>query len=270
MSRPASDPDGLRRLAEARLRKSPKAKKPADPRSKGTPRRMLHELQVHQVELEMQNTELEEARGRTEVLLEKYTDLYDFAPVGFFTLAADSKILQVNLTGSRLVGMERSLLQGRVLAKHVAADLQPAFREFLRRVFASEDKQSCELVLLRAGQPPRPVNIEARRSSNLRECHAAVMDITDRKRAERVRQRLELLTASNAKFKQEIVHRKMVAQTLQKTKQQQARMLEQSRQQQEQLRELSHQVLNAQIPIETGGTGKKAPRRASPSAAVAG
>ena len=48
------------------------------------PERMLHELQVHQIELEMQNTELQEARDRLETQLEKYTDLYDFAPVGYF------------------------------------------------------------------------------------------------------------------------------------------------------------------------------------------
>src|ERR1035441_169825 len=72
----------LRRFAEARLRVRPvnQRSKTADPKSVAAPLRLLHELQVHQVELEMQNAELHEARDRMETLLEKYTDLYDFAP----------------------------------------------------------------------------------------------------------------------------------------------------------------------------------------------
>ena len=78
----------LRRRAEARLRKGPQRPKTASggQQSAVEPQRLLHELQVHQVELELQNAELQETRDRMETLLEKYTDLYDFAPVGYLTL----------------------------------------------------------------------------------------------------------------------------------------------------------------------------------------
>src|SRR5664279_1132988 len=88
---------GLRRRAEARLRKKRKSQ-----RTEAGPQRLLHELQVHQVELEMQNAELRKARDELELALENYTDLYDFAPVGYFTLTASGAIIQANLTGAGL------------------------------------------------------------------------------------------------------------------------------------------------------------------------
>jgi ribosomal protein L19E len=72
---------GLRRRAEARL-----GGRQSGPKSEAGTRRLLHELEVHQIELEMQNAELQKARDDLEVALEKYTDLYDFAPVGYFSL----------------------------------------------------------------------------------------------------------------------------------------------------------------------------------------
>jgi len=82
----------LRRRAEALLRKQQqqqqkkkKKKKTAQPRTEADTQRLLHELQVHQIELEMQNAELQDARDEVEAGLEKYTDLYDFAPVGYFS-----------------------------------------------------------------------------------------------------------------------------------------------------------------------------------------
>lgn len=70
--------------------------------------RLVHELEVHQVELEMQNEELQQAHSELELYLGQYTDLYDFAPVGYFTLDHGRYILQVNLSGSRMLGVERS------------------------------------------------------------------------------------------------------------------------------------------------------------------
>src|ERR1035437_4901072 len=74
---------------------------------------LLHELQVHQIELEMQNTEIRQARDVVETALEKYTDLYAFAPVGYFTFDRNGNIITVNLCGARLLGVERSRLIGR-------------------------------------------------------------------------------------------------------------------------------------------------------------
>ena len=101
----ADQPTQLRRRAEDRLRKRPGNQRStaAVPKSDAEAKRLLHELQVHQIELEMQNAELRQARDELEVALDNYTDLYDFAPSGYFTLATTGAILQANLTGATLV-----------------------------------------------------------------------------------------------------------------------------------------------------------------------
>ncbi len=106
---PAGASDELRRRAEKRLKKQSPATAPNSPAQS---KRLLHELQVHQIELEMQNEELRESRAEMEATLERYTDLYDFAPVGYFTLAAGGVIRELNLPGARLLGLERSRLGG--------------------------------------------------------------------------------------------------------------------------------------------------------------
>ena len=70
--------------------------------------KLLHELQVYQVELEMQNDELRAARANAEVLAEKYAELYDFAPVSYLTFDRDGTICQANLACASLLGNERS------------------------------------------------------------------------------------------------------------------------------------------------------------------
>jgi len=98
----------LRLLAEARL-KGQQAP-PPPPRTEADTKRLLHELQVHQIELELQNAELQEARNKVESLLATYTDLYDFAPVGYFSVDEQGVILEVNLTGAAFLGIERARL----------------------------------------------------------------------------------------------------------------------------------------------------------------
>jgi len=154
------------------------------PRPEADMHRLRHELEVHQIELEMQNAELRAARDRAEVLLDQYTDLYDFAPVGYFTLARDGTIRLANLTGTCLVGVERSRLIGQGFGHLVAPELRADFKAFLKQVFAGQLKQSADFKLLPKGLTPCIVNIEAQRSPNGRECCAVVMDVTDRKEAE--------------------------------------------------------------------------------------
>jgi signal transduction histidine kinase len=221
----------LRSRAEAQLRKQKKLK--ADVAKTGADsRRLLHELQVHQIELEMQNAELQVARDWAEALLEKYTDLYEFAPVGYFSVAADGSIVQANLTGASLIGIERSRLVGQSFGGFVSAKFRPAFSTFLEQVFAGQTKQAGDFEIACTGQPLRFVNIEAQCALNGQECRAAVVDITARKVAEATRCRLEVMTASNRKLEQEIIRRKTLEQALKTSEQQ--------------LRQLSHETLLAQ------------------------
>ncbi len=176
-SKTGESPAALRSRAEKRLGTTATGLVDADAR------RMLHELDVHQIELEMQNTELRSARDEAETLLNKYTELYDFAPVGYFTLAADGSILLVNLTGSTMVGSERSNLIGRSFGMLIASAQRAAFKVFLEQIFASDAKQSADFELADANGPARIVNIEARRSPSGLDCSAIIQDITERRLA---------------------------------------------------------------------------------------
>ena len=152
-------------------------------------RRLLHELEVHQIELEMQNAELRLARDESEAVLEKYTDLYEFAPVGYFTLSPDGTIRQVNLTGATLVGTERSRLIGYSFVLLISPAFREGFQVFLEQVFLESSKRSMEFEVLIPGLPPKPVNIEVQRSADAKECRVAVVDITGRKREEEILRR---------------------------------------------------------------------------------
>lgn len=158
--------------------------KPAIAYADADARRLLHELDVYQIELEMQNTELRLARDASEALLEKYTELYDFALVGYFTLSSESTILRANLTGSALVGMGRSNLIGRSFSMLLAHGQRAEFKLFLRKVFAEQAKQSGEFELADANLATRIVRIEARRTPNGMECSAMLVDITGQGQAQ--------------------------------------------------------------------------------------
>jgi len=172
----------LRRGAEERL----KRQKPAgrEQRTELGTARLVHELQVHQIELEMQNEELRQARTGMETLLAQYTNLYDFAPTGYLNLDREGAIRQVNLTGARLLGVERSRLMNRLFGLFVSDDFRPAFNAFLQKVFASHTKECCEVALLNKGRRPLFVRIDSVISEDGQECLVMVVDITERWRAE--------------------------------------------------------------------------------------
>ncbi len=207
----------------------------------------LHELQVHQLELQMQNSELQESRDRIETLLEKYTDLYDFAPVAYFSLDDQGVILEVNLTGAALLGVDRSRLINRRLSGCVAPASQAAFLAFLKRVFAGTGQSDCDLAMIKAddvGFWARFRGISAISLHDPRKwCRMSVADITSFKLAEDIARRNEVLASSNQKLEQEIVRRLTGEEALKKSEEHQRKMLEESLRTQEQLRQLTHEVL---------------------------
>ena len=242
----------LCRRAEAGLRsgQSDKRSEAGLPGSEADAQRLLHELQVHQVELEMQNAELQDARDRMEGLLEKYTDLYDFAPVGYFSLDEQGRILEVNLTGAALLGMERSRLLNQPLRRFVAPASQPLFLAFLEQVFAGAAKQVCEATLRKADGAPFWASFHGTSAFSLSGprtwCRVAVSDVSARKQAEEAQRHLEVMSASNRELRKEIARREAVEEALRNSRRDQNRLLDQSRHMQEQLRRLSHQLLEAQ------------------------
>lgn len=107
------------------------------------------ELQIYQVELEMQNDELRQAQHELAEARDRYADLYDFAPTGYFVLDEMGRILGVNLTGTRQLGVDRSRLKHSLFSDYVAWDSQDTFYLHRRRVLETKTRQMCELKLKR-------------------------------------------------------------------------------------------------------------------------
>lgn len=171
-----------RRLAEDRLAedRTKSANIPEDADSM----RVLHELLVHQVELELQNEELLEARTELEANAQLFIELYDFAPVGYFSLSADGRIRQLNLTAARLLGRERSHLLDHGFLDFVSSEHQRLLRAFLTRIFAGEAAEPCEVQVLRLSKSPVIVRLTGVLSPNGLVCRIAAMDVTRLRQAE--------------------------------------------------------------------------------------
>lgn len=170
-----TDAQLLRQKAEAELKKN--NKKTGAAINEADTKKLLHELQVHQIELEMQNEELQEAYITSEKALKKYTMLYDFAPAGFFTLDKDSMICDVNFTGAEMLGERRFSLSGANFRMFVAVESKPAFDKFFRKVYAGNSKESCALKL---GSEEKPLSLfyaEGIVTGEDRKCLLALIDI---------------------------------------------------------------------------------------------
>ena len=237
----------LRERAEAHLSKQP-PKAAAGPA--GDTLRLLHELQVHQIELEMQNAELQECRNHAETLLAKYVDLYEFAPVGYFSLDKKGRILEVNLAGATLLGVERASLVSRSLPRFAVASDRAVLTDLLDRVFAGEGNQTTETRLKKedgtifcAGLVASPV-LAAGDQDNV--CRMAITDITVRKQAEEDRRQAEILALSNEELKKEIIRRQAVEDALKDSEQHQRQLLGQSCRLQEELRAMSRNSIQVQ------------------------
>ena len=183
---PTNDPAALRRRAEARLgnqQQGPRSKA-GEEKSAADAARQLHELEVHQIELEMQNEELAAAREKLEALLEQYTDLFDFAPVGYLTLDSAGAVREANLAVASLLGVARSTFVSRPFTPHIFPADRPVFDAFLQRVFGGQSREECELRLLTEGKLPVEVRLEAIVFESGQACRVSVADLTARKRAE--------------------------------------------------------------------------------------
>jgi DNA-binding CsgD family transcriptional regulator len=140
-------------------------------------KRLYHELQVHQIELEMQHLELQQSRQTLDLLLNQYATLYDFAPVSYMSLNRDGYVLKCNLAGAVLVGMARSEINGRPFAQFVAQADRPFFESFLEKVFSERPLETnCELNLLTKEHAAICVQLKAQADESGRECLLALVD----------------------------------------------------------------------------------------------
>ena len=178
---PSKESTELRRKAKAKL----KAKGKSAPAVGAVEtQRLVEELQIHQEELEMQNEELTQLRAEVEAALHQYTELYDFAPVGYFTLGKNGDIQKVNLNGALALGMERAALMKRHLGQYVTDEYRNDFNFLLQKVYASGMNQTCEVMLLKKDHDPFWAQLEAVCSVNGETVQLVLVDISERKQAE--------------------------------------------------------------------------------------
>jgi PAS domain S-box-containing protein len=150
-------------------------------------RRLVHELRVHQVELETQNEELRQTQVSLEEARSRYSDLYDFAPVSYFTLDEFGRILGANLTAASLLGVERGLLSGKLFLQFVAREDMGVFGRFLPQVLESPNRESCE-VRLKGGFGEVEAHLDGllwQDAGGERRCGVTVTDISNLRAAER-------------------------------------------------------------------------------------
>jgi len=166
----------LRRKAEELLKK--KQKKTEKPAIEADVKKLLHELQVHQIELEMQNEELIQANQTAETALKKYTMLYDFAPMGYFTLDNSGSIIDLNFTGADMLGEKRFSLVNANFKLFISEDSKALFSKFFKKVFASNAKESCEAVLGYENSKLIKVYMEGIVTGDDRNCLLSVVDIS--------------------------------------------------------------------------------------------
>lgn len=170
---PRLNPQTLRLRAELRLQSTPRQEQGSLPD--------VHELQVHQIELEMQNEELNRAFLDADALNVRFADIYDFSPVAYVSVDSVSVIRQINLAGAILLGIQRSVSMRHRFRALITPDSLPVFNHFLEQVLDGRARQSCKLDLLPLGRSALiKVEIEAVADESGKECRMVVSDVTAR------------------------------------------------------------------------------------------
>ena len=195
---------------------------------------MLHELRVHQIELEIQNQELRRIQEELETSKARFVDLYDFAPVGYLTVSENGLILEANLTAATLLGVTRTSLIKKPLTNIILPADQDIYYRHRKALFETGAPQTCELRLLRMDNPPLWALLKATMSDDGENgqpaCRVVVTDIHERKRAEeklriayaelelRVQERTSQLSVANAALSVEMAEHKQAEEDLREHK----------------------------------------------------
>ncbi|MGE0824847.1 MAG: ATP-binding protein [Candidatus Binatia bacterium] len=183
--------DALRRQAEERLRSAHgDLQRMSDTQMK----RLVHELQVAQIELQVQNEELQQAQAQLAAARDRYQDLYDFAPVGYVTLTPDGVILEANLTATRLLETDRARLINANLLRFIAVETRDSFFRHLQRLRTGSLSSTCELSRSRSDGTQVILQLDSAAPADAEgspgQYRTVLSDVTARTAAETTRQRL--------------------------------------------------------------------------------
>jgi len=140
--------------------------------------KLIEELEKYNSDLVSLNKSLVEEYDQTEIKENKYANLYNLAPISIFTLSSDGEILELNISGSQILGRERYRLIGSMFGFFVSDDTKPVFNQFLARVFDSNEREICEAILSVEGQLPIKVRLIGVASEIEKVCVLIVLDFT--------------------------------------------------------------------------------------------
>ncbi|MBP9212232.1 MAG: PAS domain-containing protein [Bacteroidetes bacterium] len=149
-----------------------------------------HELELHQVELELQNSELIQARAATEEIADKYATLYDYAPVGYITLSTLGEILEINIQGSQILGMDRRQALHTRIGIFLHDDSKLLFSNFLDTLFADGKNEQIDVRLALEGDVEKYVTVSGIDLKNRSECFVTMHDVTENRLIQRDREEL--------------------------------------------------------------------------------
>ncbi|MCL5282449.1 MAG: PAS domain S-box protein [Planctomycetes bacterium] len=182
--KPPEASEGLRQQAEHRLHPETVA---VEEMSEAEVAVLVHELRVHQVEMEMQNEELRKTQVELEQSRSRYADLFDFAPVGYLVFDADGRVVEANLTATSMLGLDRSSIVGRSFSLHVAPASRDTWRLHYSALFKTGKSQQCEIEVIAKDQVHLTVRLHSRpvlAGNKVVQCRTAMLDVTGLVRAE--------------------------------------------------------------------------------------
>jgi PAS domain S-box-containing protein len=190
----SSESDHLRRRAEELLKAQ--TQKSWAPRSEYEAQLLLHELQIYQRELERQIEQLHHTKDELESSRNKYVELYEFAPIGYFTLDAQGRIRELNFVGAQMLGIDRRLLIHKPFASFIADGGRSIFSRHLERVLQRQGIQSCEIEIIRNDGTTvcgffQSIAVDPAENKD-EYILTTIVDITDHKRMEMALQKLRV------------------------------------------------------------------------------
>jgi PAS domain S-box-containing protein len=146
--------------------------------------KLMNDLEVHQVILELKNEELKLAKRQVESQESQYVEFFDFTPTGYFMLSRTGIITGINHLGAKMVGREHSQLKNKRFINFVSHQAKPVFSHFLANMFNNRTPEICELTLTAESGLPNIVQLAGIVTESGEECLVTAIDITHRKHAE--------------------------------------------------------------------------------------